>query len=555
MRICLISREYPPDTGWGGIGAYTFQHAQALKEAGHDVEVISLTKKDAVQDLPPSGDQLVPVHRAVWGNLLQELPTVWISAPYSHFVLKSCLALWRKFLEVHAIKPFDVLEAPEHLAEALFPALTRVCPLVVRLHTPHSKFIREGYHNLEASFDHRLVSILERTAMLEADLLSSPSVDLASYVAFDTGVDLSSIQIVRNPVDTKRFCPDGERAIAKSTDDELIVFFAGRLEERKGVHYLVDAIPAVLKRCPNVRFVIVGADTNTGPGKTSVLAELNSRLAASGSSSSVRFINHVALAEMPAHYRSADICVVPSLYENAPYTVLEAQSTGKPVIGTSGGGSPEYVAHGVSGLVVPPRDSAALAAAILELATDETRRSEMGKIARERSLELFEKKVIAQQAIKSYELAIQKFEQDNSALYKKAPEQSLLDFAQLLYSYHLGLCDLIYRHSLTYRVKYWTRNLLSRPRLYGAKILLAFLDKLGTAGGSSMSARAESLRSKIAVQDKERDRLIVEKLIKDCQINLHSHSTPSPETQNKSRQDAGAPSGETTPLANPEKVT
>lgn len=529
MRICLISREYPPDTGWGGIGAYTFQHAQALKNLGHDVEVISLTKEDARADFSsePSVDaSQVPVHRAAWGNLLQDLSTVWISVPYTHFVLKSALALWRKFLEIHSKKPFDLVEAPEHLAEALFPAITRVCPLVVRLHTPHSKFIQEKYHNLNAGFDHRLVSILERMAMIEADLLSSPSIDLASYVASDTGIEPAEIRIVRNPVDTKRFSPEGARAV--SNDNGPLVFFAGRLEERKGIHYLIDAVPTVLARVPSAKFVVVGADTKTGPGKSSVLAELHRRLALSECAHAVQFVKHVQLAEMPDYYRSADICVVPSLYENAPYTVLEAQATGKPVIGTSAGGSPEYVAHEETGLVVPPRDSQALAEAIVDLALNKDRRDAMSKRARERSLAQFDREIIAQHAIASYELAIDRFNgKDRNALFKKRAEQSMKDFVELLYAYHNSLCDLIYRHSFSYRAKYWMRNLAMRPRLSAAKLILATLEKVPLLSQQTkVILFADRLKKQIAAREQEQQQQVLNSLLQSCNINF-------PESQNQ----------------------
>jgi len=526
VRICIISREYPPDTGWGGIGAYAFQHARALKEQGHDVEVIALTKKEMSADSSalsdPAGDPLfVPVHRACWGPLLQELSTVWISLPYTHFALKSCVALWRKFQEVHNAKPFDVVEAPEHLAEALFPSLTRVCPLLIRLHTPHSKFIAEKYHNLNASFDQQLLAIVERMPMLEADVLSSPSEDLAQYVAGDTGVSLSSIEIVRNPVDCKKFAPEGKLAIPAESG-KVTVFFAGRLEERKGIHYLIDAVPQIIKQCSNVRFVVVGADTNTGPGGTSVLSVLKRKLADNGVESAVQFISHVPLDEMPAHYRSADICVVPSLYENAPYTVLEAQASGKPVVGTDAGGSKEYISHGISGCVVPVRNSQALAEAIIKLVNDEALRKQMGEAARKLSLEKYDRTVIVQEAVKTYELAISRHKANaSSALYKRDTEQSLNDFISLIYAYHRNLCDLIYRHSLRYRLTYWGQLAMSRPRLFGAKIILAFL-KVSNATFSFAPRKVEqlirSVEAQIGERESEKERLLLRQLMDACQL-------------------------------------
>lgn len=528
MRICLFSREYPPDTGWGGIGAYTFQHARALKQLGHDVVVISLTGKDMRSDSEIKSDDtdplFVPIYRASWYHLFAQLSTVWISLPYSLFALKSSFALWRKFLEVHSIEPFDVVEAPEHLGEALFASLCNICPLVVRLHTPHSKFIAEGYHNLYSTFDQHILAMLERITMLEADLLSSPSEDLASYVAADCGIDRATIRIVRNPVDCEKFVPEGRKAI--ESDGRITVFFAGRLEERKGVQYLIDAVPLVLQRLPNVRFVIVGADTDTGPGKTSVLRALKQKLTQSGSGQSVNFVSHVPLDQMAAYYRSADICVVPSLYENAPYTVLEAQACGKPVIGTSAGGSKEYILDGKTGHIVPSRDASALANAIIKLAESESVRQLMGQNARALSLECFDKGVIVAHAVSTYSQAIEAHAlKSDSALYRRAPEQSLSDFVTLLYNYHLNLCDLIYRHSFTFRAKTWLQLARSRPRLCLAKGMLALLTPLDSVFRVN-SLKLELIRQRLATQvaerELERQKQFVCELLKSANLSITS---------------------------------
>lgn len=519
MRICLISREYPPETGWGGIGAYTFQHAKALREAGHDVEVIALTAADVHADPPPTSANDVTVHRAPWSNLLYELGTIWISLPYSHYVLKCGLALWRKFLEVHSANPFDVVEAPEHLAEALFPALTGICPLVVRLHTPHSKFIVERYHNLKPSFDQNLVAILERLPMLEADVLSSPSEDLADYVAQDCGAKREEICIVRNPVDANKFSPDGPRALVKN--DKIKVFFAGRLEERKGVTYLLGAIPKVLKNHKNVEFIVVGADTMTGPGKTSVLASLKQQLSDAGCLESVNFVSHVPLDKMPAYYRSADICVVPSLYENAPYTVLEAMASGKPVVGSSAGGTKEYVTHGHTGIVVPPADANAIANALIELIEDESKRLQYGVNAREKVMQAFERGVICRQAVGTYELARARFNaRANDSLYRRNPEQSMRDFTDLLHGYHRNLCDLLYIHSFEFRAKTWWQQMRTRPRMTAAQILIQVWKTF--CGDAAPPSAIEKLQHDVERRTEESDKADKEKLYRSLFPNGQS---------------------------------
>lgn len=507
MRICLLSREYPPDTGWGGIGAYTYQHAHGLKRLGHDVEVVALAKKEvsSEHELPPLETEGIKVHRAIWGPLLEDLSSICLISPYSHYVLKCSLALWQKFLKRHRELPFDVVEAPEHLAEGLFPAMTKICPLVVRLHTPHSKFVQEGYHNLVPSFDLHMVSNLERTAMLEADVLSSPSVDLARYVAADCGYKLEDIEIVRNPVDADIFSPDGPRAIA-ADGEKPVVFFAGRLEERKGIYDLVTAIPTVLKSCPQARFVFVGADTNTARGEGSVLAELKERLQASNSLQSVNFVGKVPLSEMANYYRSADICVVPSLYDNAPYTVLEAMSCGKPMVGSSAGGVPEYIVHEETGLIVPTSNSEELAKAISTLLTNKEMRLAYGAAARRRIMNSFERSLIAGEAVKTYELAIERYRNSKeNALYRKAPEEAIQDFVTMLIAYHESLSELIYKHAAGLNRQRWQQLLAHRPKLAIAKLVLSFFQAASKVPILGKPAEKMARRLEVGVENKERE--------------------------------------------------
>ncbi|MBA4076701.1 MAG: hypothetical protein C0508_16785, partial [Cyanobacteria bacterium PR.023] len=140
MRICFISREYPPDTGWGGIGAYTYQLCRELARQGHDVHVVCLTKKTVSGANPPmSKDDQVHVHRVVWADSLRLAALLNVTQPNTHHVLRAALPMWKKFLELHRAQPFDAVEAPDHLAEGIFLAITRIAPLVIRLHTPYSK--------------------------------------------------------------------------------------------------------------------------------------------------------------------------------------------------------------------------------------------------------------------------------------------------------------------------------------------------------------------------------------------------------------------------------
>lgn len=473
MRICLISREYPPETGFGGIATFVRHLAHGLKELGNDVEVVALaTDTEKLAD-----DNGIKVHRVLPYQLEGELDAVNRCMPYSRYVFLTTLAMWRKFLELHQAKPFDVIESPELLSESIYASVLRVVPLVIRLYTPHSKFMAENLHNVAATFDHMLVAMFERVAMAGADVLTSPSQDLAEFIAQDLPCPLENIEIVRNPIDPHEFSPDGSRLL--QSDGRPTILFVGRLEERKGIQYLVQAMPQILKECPQARFVIIGDDTMyAGSPQQSMLAHLKSMLKEHGCEQAVTFIPRVPLTDLPGYYRSADISVVPSLYDNSPYTCLEAMSCGRAVVGTSAGGTREYIEDGESGIIVPPRDPDALAQAIVKLIKDDTYRNFLSKNARQRVLDKFQRKKIAADTMELYKLAIQRYQQNHRSLYLRPADQAVPDAAVMLYSLDRMIYNLMYQESFRFRFSYWVHYLLHRPRLFGAKAVLTLVRPL-----------------------------------------------------------------------------
>ena len=468
MRICLISREYPPETGFGGIATFSQHLALGLKELGHDVEVVALAKEVA-RTIEQDG---VRVHRVLPTKLPGDMGCVAFGMPYSRYVLQTSTALWEKFFQLHEERPFDVVDTPELLAEGLVPGVTKAAPLVVRLYTPHSKFIVEGLHNVTPSFDHQFVAMLERVAMVAADAITSPSDDLADFVADDLSYPRHEIRIIRNPIDPVKFSPEGPLAVPP--DGRLTVLFVGRLEERKGIRYLIEAVPKVVAQYPNVRFVIVGDDTNNGKGQKSVRAELNQQIAEQGCLENLIFIPRVALDELPAYYRSADICVVPSVYDNSPYTSLEAMACGRPVVGTSAGGTKEYVLDGESGIIVPTKDGAALATAILRLLKDDAERLAMGKAARQRAVDKFQRTEIARQMVELYESAGKRFvARYPNRMYLRSPAEAMHDAKAFLFAYDRMLYDLLYQKSYRFRIWHWWKLICKRPKLSVAKAIVA----------------------------------------------------------------------------------
>jgi len=193
-----------------------------------------------------------------------------------------------------------------------------------------------------------------------------------------------------NGVDGEVFSPR-----ESASPDGPVVLYVGRVEERKGVHVLVDAFERIISaRVPHARLLIVGPYSYWQRGDNGYYDTLARRCAANA---------RIELrgptyndAELSAVYRTGTVAVVPSTFPEAlGLTSLEAQASGVPVVVSNAGGLPETVAAGRSGFVVEHGHVEQLAERVVELLLNEQRRREMAAAAREWVLQTFSWDVIA----------------------------------------------------------------------------------------------------------------------------------------------------------------
>jgi hypothetical protein len=202
-----------------------------------------------------------------------------------------------------------------------------------------------------------------------------------------------------------------------------------------------------------------------------MLKNLKKSLTAAKVLKNVTFTGRVPLQELPTYYRDADICVVPSAYDNSPYSCLEAMSCGTPVIASDAGGAKEYLEHGVSGLVVPAKNAKALAQSIISLLKDEELRHRLGANARERVLKKFQRNTIAQDTVELYREARLCFHNARKTpLYSHDPKRAVDDLKEICLALESSLHELLYRVSYRHRVAHWLRLAAKRPRLFAAKV-------------------------------------------------------------------------------------
>lgn len=192
------------------------------------------------------------------------------------------------------------------------------------------------------------------------------------------------IHIIYNGVDTQVFAPSvsgkGLRERFNIAADEIVIGMAGRLNPNKGHETFLRAAKIIAGSPLRARFLVVGGPVfEPDFGRDTVLREMAVAL---GLGDRVIFTGHIQ--EMPEAYAAMDIAVLASSVEACSRAVLEAMATARPVVATDNGGTPEMVAHGETGILVPSGDPAALASALGSLISDRERRHAMGRAARER---------------------------------------------------------------------------------------------------------------------------------------------------------------------------
>ena len=158
---------------------------------------------------------------------------------------------------------------------------------------------------------------------------------------------------------------------------DVVFGFVGRLVPIKDPATLVRAFATVLGRVPNARLVFVG-DGELRP-------ELERLVASLGVGPAVSFLGW--RSDLCSVHATLDVLTLSSLSEGTPLALIEAMAAGRATIATSAGGTPDVVADGITGLLVPARDSEALADAMVRLAGDPALRARMGAAGRARSLE------------------------------------------------------------------------------------------------------------------------------------------------------------------------
>ncbi|MBK8276993.1 MAG: glycosyltransferase [Nitrospira sp.] len=198
--------------------------------------------------------------------------------------------------------------------------------------------------------------------------LVAVSDNVRSFVSGNVGLSPDRIRMIYNGIDPRAHQPDDAvrlriRAELSLSPSTLVIGTVGNLYPIKGQSFLIRAMPTIVRSCPTAVLLVAGR----GELREALQAEAD----ALGVSAHVRFLGY--RDDVPTLLQGFDVFVLPSLSEGLPFSALEAMATGKPVVATRVGGTPEVIVDGTTGYLVPPEDSHELAEKILALLCDTSR--------------------------------------------------------------------------------------------------------------------------------------------------------------------------------------
>lgn len=243
---------------------------------------------------------------------------------------------------------------------------------------------------------------IERRWSRFTDRVIACSHAIERFMIENVGIDPKRITTIHNSADTSVFHRfDSEEELARVDQlrrehglarDDLVVGCVGNFRPVKGHKFLFDAVAGIVEAVPRARFIFVGG----GPGK----ADMEGYARAIGIYDKLIFAG--IRNDIPLYLNLFDIFVQPSLSEGFGIAAVEAMACGKPVVATAVGGVPEVIESGHDGVLVPARDSGALAEAIIALASNSDKMAALSAAAIETARGRFDVRVMVERVGRLY---------------------------------------------------------------------------------------------------------------------------------------------------------
>lgn len=302
-----------------------------------------------------------------------------------------------KLRELARAHRFDILHDNQCLGYGMLLWKSLGIPVVSTLHHPLS-IDRAAWFEQPANLRQKVKRVLYYPLLMQKivsnrlDRIITVSHDSAREITKAFGIRPEKIRVVYNGLDSQEFAP----IPGLSKTPKSLIFVGNSEDRKKGLLYLLQALPSLPEET-SLTVVDGGAPQRSFAPLLAEKYKISHR---------VHFTGKIGPGELVRLYCRAEIAVVPSLYEGFGFPAAEAMACELPVVASTAGALPEVVGNDGAGILVPPRNSSALAQAINLLFKDPHLRRKIGIAARRRVLQLFTWENAARQMVEVYREAI-----------------------------------------------------------------------------------------------------------------------------------------------------
>lgn len=398
MKILFLSDDFPPQSR-GGAEIASFNLALALENKGHRLSVVTITTdRSKVGESEYEGMKIFKIYSpeyhpiftsylslynpwtigAVEEIIKREAPDIIHAQNIHHYLSYHCLKIARKytkgvFLTAHDTMLFSVGKFSDFIDKSNLSigkdfdygvSGWRQLMVVRKRYNPFRNIIIRHY----LKYTDKIFSITDilKKALADNKIYNVETVHYGTDIK--SVLDSSSVEVFK-----KKF----------HLEDKKVVLFGGRLSEQKGGAVAVRSLPLIVREVPNTILLIVGREDEYANYLKGLSKEL-------GVADNVIFTGWLSRNEMNCAYAVADVVITPSLYFDAFNLFnLEAMASGRPVVGTCFGGTPEVIEDSVTGFVTNPFDVKGFAEKTVSLLNNPELIRTMGAAGRLRASEKF----------------------------------------------------------------------------------------------------------------------------------------------------------------------
>ena len=382
-----LTWEFPPRVV-GGIARHCEGLAKALVQQNHEVHLFTL-------DFPGS-----PKYEEMDGIKVYRASTEMGHPNFLTWVLMFNHFLSKRIADTTKTVDFDVMHVHDWLAAFSGISFKHYLkkPMILTVHSTEVGRA-QGLHSPN-SFS---INGIEWWATYEANRVIVCSESMKNEICDHFDIPSEKVDIIPNAIDVTKYKTSVDRGAVRQRYgvgySNKLILCVGRLVPQKGVEYFIRAIPTIANNYPEAKYIIVGEGWSRD--------KLEAEARATGHSDKIHFTGFASDKDVIELMTSADVLIVPSIYEPFGIVALEGMATGVPVVASKVGGLAEVIDHDKTGLFVYPRSLESIAWGIDRILSDPDHANWLTQNAKEKLHKAYSWEAVAMKTVEVYKKVVE----------------------------------------------------------------------------------------------------------------------------------------------------